>query len=399
MAETVCELIVNLVGDPSAARAQVQVQARQAEVLAHLDACDACHGVLEGAADIEAVFEVLAVEETLAPGDRAMMDRLVVADNDDKIRAAVRESLVPGLGGQARKIAEQYDDDPLKLYAATEAVSLLLRRALPVRESGRAVTGIFSAGPMVSLFADGSAKVRPGRGLDTGGPAFESVSTVSISPQGMATEIARFTDLWESRGDTRVPSARATELAGWVFLAAQDQRRLLRHFSVAPSILAARGLTLLPLAASARVDNPYERWHPEASGLDEKVWIAIPQKLPQWFEPAVPAPHPGYVLVGFAPATLMAGGRYQQFVDAIGSTEDCVAFVAHESLLQRVRPIAAPIGQVRIGTAGFDLAALEPEFVGVVEDVDFRERGVALSTTRSTVHVAAERIVLPVDLG
>ena len=123
------------------------------------------------------------------------------------------------------------------LFAATEAVSLLIRRCERRRKEGL-------------LY------------LSRQGHVCDRVGSISIDSKDITLEIARWTDLWEDESvedELLSPSKDARLLLGWIFKALEQQPNLLRHF---------KGFKIndnwiylgRPLSLKDREDDPVRRW-------------------------------------------------------------------------------------------------------------------------------------------
>jgi hypothetical protein len=246
MNSTLCDLVTAFVEDPK--RLVPQIRGHQGEILAHIDSCDACTAAMDSARDVEGIFAALAGEsEGLGAEQSAALDRLVKGDTslEEEVRVVVSDVLLPWLEPPTLALVKGLD--PLKIYQATEAVSLLIHRCVTLGEPGTA---------LIELEPDGAIV------LD---------DKEAVSGHGVATEIARFTDLWSPAepGHRRVPTAEAQHLARWIYLAIQEQRHLLRDFRALPRLLPGyKRVILQALSREERVDDPYERWKLEQGALD-----------------------------------------------------------------------------------------------------------------------------------
>ena len=362
LTRNICDLVTSFASNPRALRDAAA--ARGAEIVSHLEACASCMTVLEGARDAETVFEALASEGRLLTEEaRRSLDRLVVADmaRSDEVRETVTLALLPGLGDQSRIIAERYD--PLQLYAATEALSLLLRRSGDVddRPSVRGIT----------LRPDGSAITR----------------RTIVSASAVAMEVARFTDLWTRKGEVRLPSKEAVELSGWLFQAARDQRNLLRHFRVAvPSRSIGLGgrqyLPLVALSASERLDEPFQRWRPARRERFEAFCIARRMKDTRWTVATLPA------------SALDNHARGQVLVASLREAEASVAFFADGMLLTHAHAVGTRVKSAALGSLAEGVVACRPAYIGEFRSLTFNADSVEL-TGRGRLRAEAERVAFP----
>jgi hypothetical protein len=368
----ICELIAKFVAEPEATTDQVRE--RREELLSHLDTCEVCANALDNADNAERLFEVLAGEElTLTPDERRRVDDLVKADTarEEEIRKAVRDALIPGLGKTAAAVAERYD--PLVLYGATEAVSLLIRRHVALNKNEPRV---------IQLQEDGAVSVD---------------LLPAIPADGVALEIARFTGLWaqtelpEEAGKLS-PSPQAKELASWVYKAASHQRRLLRHFRVPRLSLLrlTKGLPLVPLTPEERIDEPYKRWRPDFVQAAQKLFIAIDESRPG-------SPQPVSIFAVSVPTFERCTAGLQQHVTPSDQSRRTIAFVGSSAFVNRPlteRAVAAGRQELLLPDGVRCIA----EFVGTFDGVSFEEDGVKLLGDQHLMIRAAERVILPWDV-
>ena len=155
-------------------------------------------------------------------------------------RFAVEEVLLPSLKDSAaifgHVLATKCGADDL--FAATEAVSLLVRRYL-TQHSLHSVL-MRRNGDVVAYGSE----------------------DVVITAWQLAVEVARFTELWEDNevADSELkPSMEAVAMVLWLWMAMAQQPYLLVHF-----ITTATGnqdlLLLTEVAPQDRVDDPRQRW-------------------------------------------------------------------------------------------------------------------------------------------
>jgi hypothetical protein len=359
----VCDLVARFAINPRALRDAAA--GRADEILTHLEACTSCMATLESGADAETVFEALACEsKLLTEDDRQYLDRLVIADpaQDDERREAVILALIPGLGGQAREIAERYD--PLQLYAATEGLSALLRRwQNDDQPSARAIT----------MRPDGSATVKG----------------AIVPASAVAMEVARFTNLWIRKGEVLFPSKEAVELARWLSQAVRDQRNLLRHFrAIVPSrpvgLVARDVLTLVSLSASERTDEPFQRWRPSRRERFEAFGFAQQVKKDQW------------TLATFDAALLDSAERCRPLIASLRRAAGMtVAFLAEMKLITHARVIGEPSTPAAFGPLAEEIAACRPVHVGAFRGVAFTPDSLQLTGLKGSIRADAERIAFP----
>ncbi len=155
-------------------------------------------------------------------------------------RLAVEEVLLPSLKDFAsilgRGLAAKCGTSDL--YAATEAVSLLLRRYV----SKRNLYGVFmrSNGDVVAY--------------DNG--------VVVITASQLALEVARFTDLWEDNevedSELKV-SVEAFAMVFWMREVLNQQPNLFRHFAASITNNPDR-IFLTEISPENRVDDARQRW-------------------------------------------------------------------------------------------------------------------------------------------
>lgn len=293
MTASTCEFLARFITDPNGLKEQARAQ--QADLLGHFAECVECQARIDEIGDENAgmLFEILAAEETeSSSGEDLRLDKIMQADakREQSIRDAVQFSLIPSFlrMSAAGKIAKNFD--PLALYSSTEAVSMLIRRYVRLNHHQSVAN--------LELKADGSLWAN---------------EREAISAKEMATEIARFANLWEpdetGASPTRSVSqiSQGLQLAEWTFLAAHERPNLLRDFraSIAPSDYAATfglqrvlkmiptgivkpqtPLWLIPLSATDRIDDLNERWRPSAADLP--FIYCIPKKKGQPFLNPIP---------------------------------------------------------------------------------------------------------------
>jgi len=270
MSRSLCEIIAAFLAAPEEHGGEVR--ARLPEILGHAQECEACGALLAESKETERIYAALAGPE--AAEQEARHEEMLRSDLDseNRLRAAIEGVLIPGLSELPRVVAREYlagGGDPLDLYAATEGVSLLLRRRF-----GRGRGAGF-----LELHEDLSAT----SGAEVGTAADEAVNAV-----------ARFADLWAGEGEALEPSKDAHRLARWVYLACLDQGDLLRHFRVnrlGRSPDRQRGvprgpLPLFALEAGERLDDPIARWSPRVQ-LDRHL-LAEPVGEGRFLLAAVP---------------------------------------------------------------------------------------------------------------
>jgi hypothetical protein len=260
-----CEFISSFVVNPQPF-AKAGPESRE-KMLEHISLCSKCSSTLDELSDESAAlfFEMLAKDEQSSHEDGELESRLEEIVRADKsreqdIRKAVQNSLMPGFMSAAGRMAKSFD--PIVLYSATEAVSMLIRSYLRFKKALRV--------PFVELKADGSVFIN---------------ESEAISASTMAGEIARTANLWElakvRQEDTTIwPLDQGRQLAEWTFLATHERPNLLRDFRAAavPSTGGFLGssivrflygaakptapLLLMPLKPSDRIDDLNERWKP-----------------------------------------------------------------------------------------------------------------------------------------
>lgn len=333
--------------------------------MSHVDACSSCMTALEASPDPEGVFDALASESKLLTlEDRHALDRLVVANTarDDELRDAVTLALLPGLGEEARAIAERYD--PLQLYAATEVLSLLLRRGAEFddRPSVRGIT----------LRSDGSAAPM-GR---------------IVPASAVAAEVARFTGLWARKGDVLLPSSDAVDLSRWLFHAARDQRHLLRHFRVAApfwrmGLVSRDTVSLVALSPSERIDEPFQRWRPSRRERFEVFCVARRAREDRW------------TVATFDVAALETAARCAALVASLREAEAILAFFGDVKIARHAHTIGTPAAVSTLGSPAEEAAECRPTYVGTFRSVTFTADSVYLTGAKGSLRAEAERVAFP----
>jgi hypothetical protein len=269
MTPNTCDFLTRFIANPGGFHEEAR--GRADELLRHLTDCVHCQARIDeiGDENVAMLFELLAGAETTQspnPEEDRRLDKILEADADRErdIRKAVQDNLISGFLtlSAAGKIARNFD--PLILYSATEAVSMLIRRH-------RSLSPPTS---FLELNQDGSLSTN---------------EREAISSEEMATEIARFANLWETSESvstesvSTAPIEQGRRLAEWTFLAAHERPNLFRDFrAVAPfsyrvETLSFRGmlrympggiikpqapLQLIPLNPKDRIDDLNKRWRP-----------------------------------------------------------------------------------------------------------------------------------------
>lgn len=159
---------------------------------------------------------------------------------DAKLMAkAATDALLPSLSGDALTIAQDLirKHGHIVLFAATEAVSLLIQR-YENRHKGELLY------------------------LSLQGHLCDGTMGISIDSEAITLEIARYTDLWEDENvedEDLNPSKDAEKLLSWIFKALEQQPNLLRHFSAVKQT-SGQWIRLDPLSSKDRKDDPVRRW-------------------------------------------------------------------------------------------------------------------------------------------
>ncbi|TSC84054.1 MAG: hypothetical protein G01um101413_857 [Parcubacteria group bacterium Gr01-1014_13] len=156
--------------------------------------------------------------------------------DEEPIRLAVEEVLLPSLEGEAlelgRKLADTYG--AYNLYAATQGISSLLHRYL-IRHPEH----------QIEWYANDSVSV-----ADVG---------VVIGQEDLVLEVARFTDLWDD--ESGAPIKDVFKMVRWVWMAMKSQPRLLPYFiAKAESDFFLYKFSLTKVDAKDRIDDPRQRW-------------------------------------------------------------------------------------------------------------------------------------------
>ena len=266
-----CEFLTRFIANPESVHEEDR--ARADELFKHFAECPDCQARIDQIGDDNAaiLFDILARAETISanPDEDRRLDAILEADSkrEQSIREAVQDNLISGFlrFSAAGSIAKNFD--PLILHSATEAVSMLVRRYRSLSHP----RGFLELNP------DGSLR---------------SNEREAISAGEMATEIARFANLWETSeaanaGESGSPIEQGQQLAEWTFLAAHERPNLLRDFRAVSSILPGTAplglrmlrymptgivkpqvpLQLIPLNPSDRIDDLNKRWRPLTTDL------------------------------------------------------------------------------------------------------------------------------------
>lgn len=355
-----CELIARFVANPK--ELAQAICTKREEIFAHIEVCDACADRMDAVSDPEVILDILAAEGSrLTPHESRQIDELVKADaaREGEIQKAVEDALLPFLGHHAASIGREFD--PLALYGATEAVSLLIRSHITLDHTNA---------QLIELHTDGAVSV-------------DRKSAIAAS--GVALEIARFTGLWSAPGLSRAPVERAPSdkahaLASWVFDAARDQRYLLRHFSVDPLLMRADALTLVPLAAGERIDDPLERWRPEQAEDLETLVFGLYGGSSTVCLFGIPAGSLG------APLDPDEAG-----VAAPSMQRPVCSFLASRRFVEALRTAEPSMRKFLLP----DGAKREAELVGVFEEVAFEGREIQVAGAGRTLRGVVARSVFP----
>ncbi|MGH9423030.1 MAG: hypothetical protein ACRD3J_23845, partial [Thermoanaerobaculia bacterium] len=228
-----CVLWQVLLRNPEDAAAVEVARSSLDELLEHVDECDRCGDASEHAERAMAVFETLGLNaEELPPPEDAALDEMFRArsDDEDAVKRAVEDALVPGLPPPLRDAIQGYDSRTV--FLATEAVSMLVHRYARF-EVPNVEQAYMERGGSITFDRDHL-----------------------IPSRTVHREIARRTKLTEDEGRF---------FAAWMVDAARTQPRLFLGLDTVP-----RGADEIVLWVSSRdtQQDLYERWRPTRADAD-----------------------------------------------------------------------------------------------------------------------------------
>ena len=239
-----CSLWREFLANPHGVEIAQRARARADELLDHVDSCEGCLGVAEGAGDPTSIYAALAPpDEELSPQDAETLHDLLQARqaDDAEVERAIEDALLPSLGGELANLDELGPDmTPLRLFLATEAVSMLVHRA--VRPAGARDDG--------QLLLTSHGAITSDRG-------------VLVDPDVVVGEIAHVAG---------ISRATAKKLATWwIPRAARRQPLLFVGIHCEPS---GRGDVRIELSARDTGEDLLVRWSPRAAERSEQLVAA-----------------------------------------------------------------------------------------------------------------------------